>query len=128
MVERLFPNCDGWGAKDWFERLVHAVEQRDIFAASGHADSVQFQTHNNIAAASASRLAREFKDEVLSALSDHDSALTAAHRRIEELTRALPDLSAVITWLENGCEPKHAATELRIYQERILASKQGGER
>lgn len=32
---------------------------------------------------------------------------------------ALPDLSSVIAWLENGCEPKHAATELAIYKGRI---------
>ena len=27
------------------------------------------------------------------------------------------DLEPVISWLENGCDPKEAAKELRIYQE-----------
>ena len=30
-----------------------------------------------------------------------------------------PDLSPVIAWLENGCDPKEAAKELRIYQQRM---------
>jgi hypothetical protein len=38
------------------------------------------------------------------------------------LVAAVPDLSSVITWLENGCEPKAAVTELRIYQSRIDAA------
>jgi len=29
---------------------------------------------------------------------------------------AIPNLQAVIQWLENGCEPKEAAKELRMYQ------------
>lgn len=28
----------------------------------------------------------------------------------------VPNLSAVIQWLENGCDPKEAAKELRLYQ------------
>ncbi len=39
-----------------------------------------------------------------------------------DLLAALPDLSSVIGWLENGCEPVAAATELRIYQNRIRAA------
>ena len=30
----------------------------------------------------------------------------------------MPDLSAVISWLENGCDPKEAVKELRLYQSR----------
>jgi hypothetical protein len=52
-------------------------------------------------------------------------ALLARLTHLEEQVRkdgeALPDLSSVIAWLENGCDPKHAATELRIYQRRITA-------
>ena len=42
--------------------------------------------------------------------------------RIKALEGALPDLSRVIAWIENGCAPVHAATELRIYQARIEAA------
>jgi hypothetical protein len=38
---------------------------------------------------------------------------------VERMRGYLPNLLAVIAWLENGGDPKHAATELRIYQERI---------
>jgi hypothetical protein len=39
------------------------------------------------------------------------------------MLEALPDLSAVIAWLENGCEVTHAVTELRIHQARIDAAR-----
>ena len=45
--------------------------------------------------------------------------IEAQAAEIEGLTGAIPDLFSVIKWLENGCDPAHAATELRIYQERI---------
>jgi hypothetical protein len=32
-----------------------------------------------------------------------------------------PNLNPVITWLENGCDPKEAAKELRIYAAAIRA-------
>lgn len=38
---------------------------------------------------------------------------------------AFPNLSPVIAWLENGCDPKEAAKELRIYMTAIRA--RGGE-
>lgn len=31
----------------------------------------------------------------------------------------LPNLMPVIAWLENGCDPKEAAKELRVYQAQI---------
>lgn len=34
---------------------------------------------------------------------------------------AWPNLQPVIAWLENGCDPKEAAKELRIYDEAIRA-------
>jgi hypothetical protein len=52
----------------------------------------------------------------------HDSrierfaALVAAAERKE-----WPNLDPVITWLENGCDPKEAAKELRIYAAAIRA-------
>lgn len=49
-----------------------------------------------------------------------DARLIAA---APDMYEALPDLSAVITWLRNGCDPKGACTELEIYQARIAAAK-----
>jgi pyruvate carboxylase len=34
---------------------------------------------------------------------------------------AFPNLDPVIAWLENGCDPKEAAKELRLYAEAIKA-------
>ena len=34
---------------------------------------------------------------------------------------AFPNLDPVITWLENGCDPKEAAKELHLYKEAIRA-------
>jgi len=34
---------------------------------------------------------------------------------------AFPDLDPVIAWLENGCDPREAAKELRLYKEAIEA-------
>jgi len=34
---------------------------------------------------------------------------------------AFPDLGPVITWLENGCDPREAAKELRLYAKAIEA-------
>ncbi|MNE47326.1 hypothetical protein D3C80_1417280 [compost metagenome] len=39
-----------------------------------------------------------------------------------DLLEALPNLTSVIAWLRNGCEVKHAITELEIYQRRIDAA------
>ena len=39
------------------------------------------------------------------------------------MTTALPDLSHVISWLQNGCDPIKAADELQVYQERIDRAK-----
>ena len=44
-------------------------------------------------------------------------ALTAAAHERE----AFPNLDPVIAWLENGCDPKEAAKELRLYAETIKA-------
>ena len=37
---------------------------------------------------------------------------------------AFPNLTAVINWLENGCDPKEAAKELRLYAAAIRARGQ----
>jgi len=47
------------------------------------------------------------------------AALVAAAER-----EAFPDLTAVINWLENGCDPKEAAKELRLYAAAIRARGQ----
>ena len=47
------------------------------------------------------------------------AALVAAAER-----EAFPNLTAVINWLENGCDPKEAAKELRLYAAAIRARGQ----
>ena len=46
------------------------------------------------------------------------AALVAAAER-----EAFPNLTAVINWLENGCDPKEAAKELRLYAAAISARR-----
>lgn len=45
--------------------------------------------------------------------------IDAAEARADRLSKGMPDLSSVIGWLANGCDPTHAVTELRILQARI---------
>ncbi len=44
---------------------------------------------------------------------------TAYRIELQRVRREMPDLAPVIAWLENGCDPKEAAKELRIYQQRM---------
>jgi hypothetical protein len=37
----------------------------------------------------------------------------------ESSKKEFPNLRPVIDWLENGCDPKEAAKELRIYQQQM---------
>ena len=48
-----------------------------------------------------------------------EARATAAEAQLARAVEGLPDLSAVIAWLDNGCDPKHAADELRIHKARI---------
>lgn len=43
----------------------------------------------------------------------------AVAKAVREEREAWPNLQPVISWLENGCNPKEAAKELRIYDEAI---------
>jgi hypothetical protein len=47
--------------------------------------------------------------------------LEVAFAAAEHERKAFPDLCPVIAWLENGCDPKEAAKELRLYAEAIEA-------
>ncbi len=38
---------------------------------------------------------------------------------VEKERERFPNLVPVIAWLENGCDPKEAAKELRVYQHQI---------
>lgn len=44
------------------------------------------------------------------------SSLNRLCLRVANDAGLVPDLSAVIQWLENECDPKEAAKELRSYQ------------
>ena len=53
-------------------------------------------------------------------------ALAQSHPTTTQPTGSLnlPDLSPVITWMENGCSDIEAIKELRLYQKQIDAAKQ----
>ena len=42
--------------------------------------------------------------------------------QIAPLMAQLLEVSPVIAWLENGCDPKEAAKELRIHQQRMRSN------
>lgn len=65
-VKALFANCDNWGAKEWFERLVDAIKRQDECVLAK--DELGFETYKHLAASSAMCLVREHAGEVLSAL------------------------------------------------------------
>ena len=53
---------------------------------------------------------------------DCDRYICVAVRKAREEEReAWPNLEPVINWLENGCNPKDAAAELRLYDAAIRA-------
>lgn len=57
-------------------------------------------------------------------MEERERELIAEVARAVEAERAkFPNLMPVIQWLENGCDPKEAAKELRFYQ-----AKHGGAR
>ena len=56
---------------------------------------------------------------------DCDRYICVAVRKAREEEReAWPNLEPVINWLENGCNPKDAAAELRLYDAAIRARGQ----
>jgi hypothetical protein len=54
---------------------------------------------------------------------EHLAALIAARVAATE-RKEWPNLEPVINWLENGCDPKEAAKELRLYADAIRARGQ----
>lgn len=60
-------NVDNWGALEWFERLVNAVEEQDKAVLAG--DDVRFEICRMVAATTAMRLAREYGSEIKALLS-----------------------------------------------------------
>jgi len=57
-----FSNCDGWTAKQWFERARKAVLARNKAVIDG--DDVKFTTYDNIFKSSASRLVQDHREEM----------------------------------------------------------------
>jgi hypothetical protein len=62
---------------------------------------------------------------------DSDVGIQTALTRFAELVaqherQSWPNLSPVMNWLENGCDPQEAAKELRLYDEAIRARGQKG--
>jgi hypothetical protein len=61
---------------------------------------------------------KSFAENVYIATLSRFAAVVAQHER-----EAFPDLDPVIAWLENGCDPKEAAKELRLYAEAIRKAR-----
>ncbi|WP_249696503.1 hypothetical protein [Stappia sp. WLB 29] len=59
----------------------------------------------------------------IATLDQHRGDLGPLLAAAPEMHQALPDLSSVITWLENGCDPLKARDELLIYKARIDEAK-----
>lgn len=59
-------NVDAWGPLEWFDRLAKAVHARS--QAVRDKDDIAFETYNNIASSSATRLVSDFEDKVRMAL------------------------------------------------------------
>ncbi|UQS95142.1 hypothetical protein Pam3_71 [Pseudanabaena phage Pam3] len=90
LCERTFPNCDEWGAAEWFERLANAVMEQDKAVVAGN--EMQAQTYRNIAASSAMNLVRGYRTEIRKAL-EAATALTSLSR---ELAEARAELAATV--------------------------------
>lgn len=59
-------NVDRWGAREWFDRMVNAVENRNRCVREGNL--MGYDTWNNVVSSSASRLANDFAVEVRATL------------------------------------------------------------
>ena len=59
-------NVDSWGAKEWFDRLVKAVYNHDVYRVSG--DDLQAETCVNVIISTAFRLVRDCEGDIRQAL------------------------------------------------------------
>lgn len=80
------------------------------------AASAQARIDHLLARIETARIARVEHNRQFEVMKDR---ATAAESRSDRLAKGMPDLSSVIGWLANGCDPTHAVTELRILQVRI---------
>lgn len=87
-----------------YKRLAHAM--------SGHSETMVVERSDPTLELTAQSL-EDALEEVL-------PLATPTAPEAEKLRGAMPDLSHVIAWLRNGCEVKHAITELEVYQARIV--------
>ncbi len=92
-------NVDAWGAAEWFDRLAKAVRGRN--AAVLAKDDMAFETCNNVASSSASRLVSDFEEQVRAALAAQPAAPVG-----ESLDRYVPDIvkNAMLTMWNYICD------------------------
>ena len=116
-------------AKKWIAMLPPTFERKrnmTINEAIEHADAQAYKCHGTECGNEHAELARWLR-ELRARRETGDSCGrqcegTAYRIELLRLQREMPDLSPVIAWLENGCDPKEAAKELRIYQQRMRSN------
>jgi gas vesicle protein len=82
-VKELFPNCDAWGAVEWYKRMVDSVARYDEAMRSGN--DIQAATFKNIISSSAFRLARDFP-----------AALSGTREAVEPVALIQPEVLAAL--------------------------------
>ncbi len=97
------------GQTYWQQADSDSYKQQD--KSSETAD--KFVVHVN---ATVAALADEFSPQDTLKIADSDAARLPY----------CPDLTAIINWLEGGCDPQEAVKELRYHQGRITEAKKGG--
>lgn len=117
------PEQGGGIEREWLVQII----KEHTFAA----DAADMILERYTPAEPAEARVRELEREVVllgDGLRQASINLDAAEAQLSKAKEAMPDLSSVIAWLDNGCDPKHAADELRIYKARIDAAlQQAGE-
>jgi hypothetical protein len=127
-ANRLFGNCDGWGALEWFNRLADAVMERDKAVVSG--DDIQFDIYNNIASSSASELVRGFRTQIREALAPTESVIEAAAQLLDKRAAECSELSQRVDLMEEtrvGCCAIAAELSQQATAIRALAAPQSSQ-
>lgn len=129
--------------RDLMQRISHALHCADVLV---DAVPTRLQNHDDSAVAHIGELVNE--QDVYHVISDAKRDLYAFLMLPEFSTDApvksapqdtlknadsgaaglpyYPDLTAIINWLEGGCDPQEAVKELRYHQGRITEAKKGG--
>ncbi len=128
LAGRLFPNCDAWGAAQWFERLANAVMEHDKAIVAGN--ELSAATYRNIAASSATELVRGYRTQIRNALAAEATVATLKRENaaLQGLViRIEPHIDAIVCYASTmgEHEPNRIAHEVRAAVARSLATTKG---